>query len=130
MKTLIKYLIIFYCLIFFHQGVYAAPKSAHITASVGNQFSFSGIRIGGSSWEIGLLVNRLPGIVFLQDINDRFYTEFGLVLTPVVDVALLAGINFDFFRYGFSNLRLSASAYSSYNNYSSGQIQLGINMGF
>lgn len=106
-------------------------KAINVYAALGPLYTIPGsLRIGGESWEFGLLApNALGANKNFKD--DWLYYSFGFgSLTYEFSIGPFGAVGFDFNIFSIVNLRGEVNAIANVNGVSSGAIIIGASLNF
>ncbi len=86
-------------------------------------------RVGGKSFEIGMLTTGVYGLLWNIDLSPKIYSSMGLGINSG-GAGLYGAIGLEFWKIWLIDFRLEAGAFVNYRNDSSGNLLLGVNIGF
>jgi hypothetical protein len=107
--------------------VFAMPKEKlfHVQVGLGELYNPNSIRVGHKTWEAGKLNGQSFGIA-KQFYKNKFFASFGPAMTRNGGFGFYAGFGIEWPFLNFFTLRPELSATAGVDNYSYGEVLVGL----
>lgn len=120
-----KILIILIFIFSFNCFATPSERFGHIYIAGGELFGLSSVRVGGKSWEAGLLNRRSIGFVRVA-YDNSLYLNYGGMINLNATPGIFGAMGYEKLLWNFLSLRAEINMGHAIDNYSSSEIHLGI----
>lgn len=103
-------------------------KIGHVYGAVGNVWAPGTFRIGGKSYELGILAPGVIGVNGLKTVKAPIFMSYGVGYDGET-LGLLGGVGFEFWHWWIIEFRFEGVGFVSFKNNSGGHLFAGINVG-
>lgn len=110
------------------EGGRKSARLGHVFGGLGLLYSPASLRVGGATWEVGLLNSRSFGIATLNNFSANSYASLGVVVMTANNPGIFAGVGTEFWNWRLINFRLEANAAVSQRNQNHAEILFGISL--